>query len=162
MAARRRTRKVTRRRPRTVNLLNTGVDIIQANAINTMLTGNGLWAFWVKPWTMNTGDWYTHNDPSTSGDRTLDSRELIEFMRGRIGGGTGGPLSGASATWFSQLPGKAGLGEVIMDHVQRGALPAIGTIAGAQILKRFLRSKWGLTRPANKLLKAAGIKAVRF
>jgi len=162
MARARAKRKTTRRRPRTLNLLNTGIDLIQANAINNMLTGNGLWGFWVKPWTMSQGDWYAHNDPAKSGDNTLDSRELLEFMKGRIGAGTGGPLSGASGTWFSTLSGKRGLGEVVMDHVQRGAIPAVGTIIGANVLKRFLRSKWGLTRPANKLLKAAGVKGVRF
>ena len=156
MAARRRTRKVTRRAPKSVNLLNLGTDLIQADAVTRLFSNTGLWGFFVKPWTRKDAF-----GPEAI-DNALDMRELFYLLQGV---GLSGGMTRYTGGEFVQGRSPAtegGLASIFMENIRDNAVQTIGTIAGVQIFKRFMRSKWGLTRPMNKLLKTAGIKEVKF
>ena len=159
MARRRTARKsAPRKRFKGINITNTAVDVYEANAMTTLVMGQGLYGAFVQPWIGT--DTYTKYK-AHSVDSALDIRELADGLMGKWKGGTGGRYSGGGAGWFGEgyKDGPAG---VIINNVTKQAIPTAFKIVGSNVAKKFIR-KTGVSRSLNKITRQIGFSdMIRF
>jgi len=159
MARRRTARKsAPRKRFKGINITNTAVDVYQANAMTTLVMGQGLYGAFVQPW-ISTDTYAKYKAHGT--DSALDIRELADGLMGKWKAGTGGRYSGGGADWFGQgyKDGPAG---VIINNVTKQAIPTAFKIVGSNVAKKFIR-KTGVSRSLNKLTRQIGFSdMIRF
>lgn len=121
-----------------------------------MLTDKGLVGFAITPWARKDA---FGSGTSAAAAGGLDLREMIAMFQGKA---TGAGLSRFSTGLTGGYTGVSDIGKIVANNVRNNIVPTAMGLVGLQVAKKFLKSKWGLTRPANKLLKFAGIKEVRF
>jgi len=156
MAARRKTaaKPRPRRRKPPLNVLNTAVTLVQANAAVHAFTNTGIWGFFIAPWMRDAA-----LNPKV--DNAIDSRELFSLIQGQ---NLGGSMTRFSAGVFEagRSPGTAGLSAVFIDNLKKNAIPATLTIVGADVFKRGIK-RLKLLTPLNKVTKMLGFqKDVRW
>ena len=157
MARRRTARKSPpRKRFRGINVLNTAVDLYQADAVTSMFTGQGLYGTFIEP--------FVRTDYKKGMDNSLDIKEIFDGLTGQ---GLFTPGAGAGKGWVVPGGGKPavdqlGLAGAMMAHVKSGAVPTAMKIVGSNIAKKVIR-KTGVTRSMNKIVRQIGMgDLVRF
>jgi len=149
MAKRRGSTKSTPRRPRFrgVNLLNTGVDVYQFNALTEFIMGQGFGGAFIAPLL----------DPSNkfskiSGkiDGALDIKEVTALLLGDDGGNISGSrvVQGGTGTYT--------LGSAIVENMKNNAIPTVIKIGGSKLVKKIIQ-KSGVSRSFNKLSRQLGV-----
>jgi len=155
MAPRKRKVRTRRRRPPALNLLNTGIDFVKANAALKMFTNVGLWGFAIAPWMRD-----APLNPTVDG--ALDSRELLSLLQGH--GMTGGMARYSAAAFEAgRSPSTAGgLSAIFLDNIKKNVIPSTVTIIGADLAKRAIK-RLKILQPLNKINRMIGIeKDVRW
>jgi hypothetical protein len=140
---------------RGIRVLDTAVDFYQADAFTTMIMGQGLYGSFLQPFI--SADTYAKYK-AHSQDGALDIRELAAGLMGEWKAGTGGRYSGGGAAWFGE--GYAdGPAAVILNNVQKNAIPTVFKVVGSNMAKKLLR-KSGATRSLNRLTRNLGLSSV--
>lgn len=132
--------KTTRKSRPSVNLVDLGFGLVAANAVTTGLFDTGLRTFLFEGW--------FGKGKSKASDNSWEIT-LGELLTQ--------PTMGMAPNWQ-----EAGLGAVIQRNLKRNGMMAAGTLLvlpfASKAIKRGIAP---LTRPTNRMLKAAKITAVK-
>ena len=144
--ARRRTRskRSTRRTSRGFNIKQAAFALGSAQIASKAISGLGVWDFF----TAGTPLGARRQGGYLPGSTGQDFNKLItlkEIMQGAQFGAVG------------QTPG--GIGEVMLDNLQKNAVPAIMGFVGLKVADKLL-TKAGVWRNTNMMLKAVGVKDI--
>ena len=152
---RRRTKSAPRKRFRGLNVLNTAVDLYQANAVTTAFLGQGIGGAFIAPFMPG----YERYGVGSAGmDAALDIKEIFDSIMGQglyapgTSAGKGYVVPGGGAPSVRDM----GLGGAVMEHLKVGAVPAMIRVFGAGAAKKIIR-KSGVTRSLNKITKQIGL-----
>ena len=135
-----------------INVLNTAVDLYQANAFTQLFTNQGIFGTFVAP-LMDSS-----NKFSTIGgkvDGALDIKEITALLAGD----DGGMIQSSRVTGGT---GAVSLGKAITDNMAQNAFPVALKIIGSNVVKKLIK-KTGAARSMNKLARTAQVSdLVRF
>ena len=159
MAARRRTKKTTRRRTTKpmLNVLNTAEKLIVANAASRAVFGLPVDEFVLGGWTniksRGTG---SLANPGINNSWGITAQELLQ---GIVPGGVMGFGQSGQGRWTND---GAGLVAAMKNNLRYQGASSIATMIAAPIAFRAAKRLLGkpLINPANRLLKQAGLATV--
>ena len=149
MAKRRGGKKSAPRRPRFrgINLLNTGVDVYNFNALTELFMGQGIGGAFISPLMDPSNKFGTIGGKV---DGALDIKEVTALLLGDDGGRISGSRVVQGGT------GSMTLGSAIVENMKNNAIPTVIKIGGSRLVKKIIQ-KSGVSRSFNKLSRQLGV-----
>jgi len=145
--ARRKGKKTSRPRKKFkgINVVNTGYDLVVADAGTRLVSNGGLWATFVRPFVHGAYQGRPYMPPV---DNVFDIKEMFQVATGEIDLSVAG-----NARYGADTGGASGnLFAVLQGNFRDNIIPSTMTIVGASIVKQVIR-KSGASRGANRIVK---------